>query len=130
MRRVTFFCFLLLLAAAFSAPTEAQTASFQANCLAGIPTSCTFDASRPAGSGSSCPAGTSITKYFWDFGVNNTSFTWTTSNPTNYTYPTGISTDVCLTVFCSNGSSATTCRCFSNVIGVGGCIRPGAGWTP
>jgi hypothetical protein len=130
MRRVTFFCFLLLLATALSAPAEAQTANFQANCASGIPTVCSFDATRPAGSGSSCPAGTTVTTYFWDFGVNNSSYTWTTSSTTNYTYQNGISTDVCLTVFCSNGSSATKCHCFSNQFGVNGCIRPGAGWTP
>jgi hypothetical protein len=130
MRRAVFFCFLLFLAAAFSAPAEAQTASFQMNCASGIPTNCVLDPLRPSGSGSSCPAGTSITQYFVDWGDGNSEFYTPPPHQKGHTYSSGLSTDVCLTVFCSNGTSATTCRCFSNVIGVGGCVRPGAGWTP
>lgn len=131
MKRSVFllFCLLGLIATAGSA--VAATANFQANCTAGIPTPCTFDPTRtPSGqTGTACP-GSSVSQYFWDFGDNT--YAWVTPPPhtTSHTYSGAIQTDVCLTVFCANGTSSTTCHCFANNIGVGGCIRPGASWTP
>jgi hypothetical protein len=120
-------CLLGLAVAAY--PAAAATAQFQANCAPGIPTNCVFDPLRPSGSGSACP-GSSISRYFWDFGDGTSVFITPPPNQTGHTYSSGISTDVCLTVFCANGTSATTCHCFSNVVGIGGCIRPIGDWTP
>ena len=126
-------CILLALCLLISLPAAAATANFQGNCDTGIPTKCVFDPNRtPSGqTGTSC-MGSSISQYFLDFGDGTSGFysypilqTWI-----YHTYTSAISTDICLTVFCTDGTHATTCHCFSNVIGVGGCIRPGAGWTP
>lgn len=133
MKKSVFLLFCLLGLVAIAGPAMAATADFQANCASGIPTSCSFDASRTpsGGTATACP-GSSIKKYFWDFGDG--AFAWVTGTPpsstTSHTYSGAIQTNVCLTVFCNNNTSATTCHCFANNIGVGGCIRPGAGWTP
>jgi hypothetical protein len=133
MKRSAFLLLCILGLVAMAGSASAATANFQANCASGIPTACTFDASRtPTGqTATSCP-GSSVWKYFWDFGYNATSFAWVTPPPhtTSYTYPGASQADVCLTVFCNDGTSATKCHCFANNIGINGCIRPGAGWTP
>lgn len=133
MKRSVFLLLCILGLVAMAGSASAATANFQANCASGIPTVCTFDASRtPTGqTATSCP-GSSVKKYFWDFG--DSAFAWVAGTPpsttANHTYSGAIQTDVCLTVFCNNNTSATTCHCFANNIGVNGCIRPGAGWTP
>lgn len=126
--RKCFSCLVLLVAVA--APAVAATANFQANCD-GFPTDCVFDPQRtPFGqSGTACP-GSSVKKYFWDFGDGTSTFKTPPPHQTGHTYTSFLTTDVCLTVFCNNNTSATTCHCFSNVVGLGGCIIPGAGWTP
>lgn len=122
---------LVVIVVAFAAPAMAVTANFQANCDPGIPTDCVFDPTRtPSGqTGTACP-GSSVKKYFWDFGDGTSTFKTPPPHQTSHTYSSGISTDVCLTVFCNDNTSTTTCHCFSNTIGVGGCIRPIGDWTP
>jgi PKD repeat protein len=125
-------CCLFILAVAMASPAAAATANFQANCDSGIPTDCVFDPTRtPSGqTGTSCP-GSTVKKYFWDFGDGNSEFVTPPPTQASHTYTAAeADIDVCLTVFCNNNTSATTCHCFSNQFGVNGCIRPGAGWTP
>jgi hypothetical protein len=127
------FCLFLLAAVAAQPAAATATANFQANCDSGIPTDCIFDPSRtPSGqTATSCP-GSSIKKYFWDFGDGtNSGFITPPPTQTSHTYSTSYADiDICLTVFCNDNTSATTCHCFSNTFGIGGCIRPGASWTP
>ncbi len=110
---------------------SAATADFQCNCTFPAPNFCVCDATRTSssGSGTSC-GGASIVQYFWDFG-DGTSF-FSASAFASHTY-TGQICEVDYTkvaVFCSDGSSATKSHCFCNYLGINGCIRPGAGWTP
>jgi hypothetical protein len=130
MRKTLILAAFALLSCAAAA--EAATANFQANCNSGIPTFCVFDPFRtPAGqTGTSCPGGAQPSAYFWDYGDGSSQWVIPPPHTASHTYNSGISTDVCVTVFCPDGSSATKCHCFSNVVGVNGCIRPGAGWTP
>jgi len=131
MKTRVFLLFCLLGLAAVAGPALAATANFQVNCDAGIPTDCVLDPTRtPAGqTGTACPNST-VKKYFVDWG-DGTSYFYTPPPPqTSHTYGGAIQTNICLTVFCNDGTSATTCHCIANNIGVGGCVRPGAGWTP
>jgi hypothetical protein len=126
------FCILGFVAAAGHAVV---TANFQANCDSGIPTDCVLDPNRtPSGqTATSCPAGYSVSKYFVDWGDGTSYFYFPPPHQTSHTFSGASSNDICLTVFCSNGTttvSTTTCHCFSNTLGIGGCVRPGAGWTP
>jgi hypothetical protein len=120
---------VLLLTLGFAATSFATTANFQAWCQSGIPTFCSFNANRtPSGqTPTSCTSG-SVSLYFWDFGDGGSA----TGGPGNsHVYPGAVNfASICLSVFCTDLTTATKCHCFSNVIGVGGCIRPGAGWTP
>jgi|GEM_PF-4700961 len=119
----------LLLLAVAATPAFAASANFQANCDTGL--HCVFDANRtPANqTGTSCGSA-SIDQFFWDLG-DGTSF-FTTSSFVSHTY----SQDYCetdfvsLAVFCDDNTSASKTHCFCSTIGIGGCIRPGAGWTP
>lgn len=122
----------LLALVAMALPLAAATADFQGNCASGIPTNCVFDATKTSstGPGTSCAPST-ISIYFWDF--DNTTTTddlWTTSSFVSHTY-TGAYCDVVrMTVFCANGTSDTRTIGLCNTFGVGGWIRPGAGWLP
>ena len=106
------------------------TADFQCNCSKGNPNNCVCDASRTSssGSGTSCGAATP-TNYFWDWGDGTSYFNGSYTSHSYYGqfceayYPR-------MTVFCSDGSSATRTHCYCNYLGINGCIRPGAGWTP
>ncbi|HEV7786522.1 MAG TPA: hypothetical protein VGQ28_14340 [Thermoanaerobaculia bacterium] len=125
---------LVVLATVAAMPAgAAASANFQANCDSGIPTDCIFDINRtPSGqTGTACP-GSSIKKFFIDYADGtNSGFIVPPPTQTSHTYTSGLTTtDVCLTVFCNDNTSATTCHCFSNQVGFNGCIRPGAGWTP
>jgi hypothetical protein len=115
-----FLCAMLLTAAT----AQAATANFQGNCN-GSTLSCSFDSLRPAGSPSSCSP-SFIWKETWDFGDNNTLFTGNTL--VNHTYANNSSVLVQLSVWCYDGTSASTSRvvCFS--VGVPGCIGPNVGW--
>jgi len=117
---------------AIAGPAAAATANFQANCDHGIPTDCIFDPTRTptGGTPTACP-GSSVKKYFWDFGDGTSAFVTPPPHTTSHTYSTGVQTDVCLTVFCNDGTSSPAgCHCFSNQVGVNGCIRNIANWTP
>lgn len=122
--------FACLLMAGGAATATAATADFQCNCT--FPDSqCVCDANRQSsfGPGTSCGSA-SVSIYFWDFG-DGTSF-FTTSAFVAHDYDGGWC-DVPLpelAVFCTDGSSATRGHCFCNTVGINGCIRPGAGWTP
>lgn len=128
------FLLCLLAFAAIAGPASAATANFQANCDPGIPTDCVFDPNRTSsfgGSPTACP-GSSVKKYFWDFGDGNSTFVTPPPHLASHTYsgPIGYA-EVCLIVFCNDGtSSPPACHCFSNQIGVNGCIRNIGSWTP
>ncbi|HEV7786523.1 MAG TPA: PKD domain-containing protein, partial [Thermoanaerobaculia bacterium] len=107
------------------------SANFQGFCDPGIPTDCVFDPTRtPSGQTATACPGSSVKKYFWDFGDGNSTFVTPPPSQIGHTYPSATNTDVCLTVFCNNNSSATTCHCFVNNIGINGCILPTGSWTP
>lgn len=131
MKKSVFLLFCLLGLIAIAGPAFAATANFQVNCASGIPTACVLDPNRtPSGqTGTSCP-GSSVSQYFVDWGDGTSYFYTPPPHQTSHTFSSGSSNDICLTVFCADGTSSTKCHCFSNVIGVNGCVRPGAGWTP
>jgi len=125
--------FLAVLMLALALPAAAATANFQGNCdPSSFPTDCIFDPTRtPAGeTGTACP-GSSVKKYFWDFGDGSSQFVTPPPSQTSHTYTSFLTTDVCLTVFCNNNTtSPTKCHCFSNLVGLPNCILPGLGWSP
>jgi hypothetical protein len=131
MKKSVFLALCILGLIAIAGPASAATADFQVNCASGIPTSCVLDPQRTpsGGTATSCAPGT-ITQYFVDWGDGTSYFYTPPPHQTSHTFSGASSNDICLTVFCSNGTSKTTCHCFSNTFGVGGCVRPGAGWTP
>jgi hypothetical protein len=131
MKKVVFLLFCMLAWVAIAGPASAATSDFQVNCASGIPTNCVLDPLRTptGGTPTSCAPG-SITQYFVDWGDGTSYFYTPPPNQTSHTYSGAVQTDICLTVFCSNGTSKTTCHCIANNIGVNGCVRPGAGWTP
>jgi hypothetical protein len=131
MKVSAFLLFCLLGLIAIAGPALAATVDFQVNCNSGIPTPCVLDPNRTptGGTPTSCP-GSSVSQYFVDWGDGTSYFYTPPPHQTSHVFQSGSSNDICLTVFCANGTSSTTCHCFSNVIGVGGCVRPGAGWTP
>lgn len=121
----------VVLLAGLSVPASAATANFQANCQLDIPTPCVFDANRaPDGQSATSCGSASVDQYFWDFG-DGTSF-FTTSSFVSHTYDQSYcDTDmVSLAVFCDDNSSASKTHCYCITVGIKGCIRPGAGWTP
>jgi hypothetical protein len=119
-----------LLAVVSATTASGTTADFQCNCTFPMPNYCVCDATRTSsgGSGTSCGSA-SISQYFWDFG-DGTSFFTTSSFVAHTYYGQQCVIYPKLAVFCSDGSSATRVHCYCNIFGVGGCIRPGAGWTP
>ena len=123
---------VLLLALAAGAPLLAATANFQGNCASGIPTVCSFDAGRaPAGQSTTSCGLVRVNQYFWNFDSgSSTAYLWTTSATASYTYTGAYCDFVDLAVFCNDNTSATKSHCLCNNIGIGGCIIPGAGWTP
>lgn len=132
MRKALILICALLLAAGGVATLQAATADFQANCdgLA-LPIDCVFDANRQSsyGPGTSCGSA-SVDQYFWDFGDG--AFKFTTSSFVAHRYAESYCEGdfVSLAVFCSDNSSATISHCYCSTVGINGCIRPGAGWTP
>ena len=122
----------LLVLGAFALPLLAASANFQGNCAAGIPTSCVFNANRtPAGQTATSCSPSTVSQYFWDFNSTiTTDDLFTTSSFVSYTYPGQYCDFVDMAVFCNNGMSATKSHCICNYLGFGGCIIPGAGWTP
>jgi hypothetical protein len=132
MKKCTLMLLCILGLVAVAGPAAAATADFQVNCAAGIPTSCVLDPQRTPSGGTptGCTPPATVVKYFADWGDGTSYFYTPPPHQTSHTYTSGIQTNICLTVFCSDGTSTTTCHCFANNIGVGGCVRPGAGWTP
>jgi hypothetical protein len=133
MKKVVFLLFCTLVLAAIASPSSAATtAEFQANCASGIPTNCVLDPLRTPSGGTptGCTVPATVTQYFVDWGDGTMYFYAPPPHQTSHKYCSPIQTDICLTVFCSDGTSKTTCHCFSNIIGINGCVRPGAGWTP
>jgi len=133
MRKALLGTLCALALAAASTRAEAATANFQGNCAwSGSNLNCVFDATKPSGSGSSCPAGTYITNYFWGYGdVNDPSadgFTSSSFVSHTYTPPQDAAVQVQLAVYCSNGTSASTTRWICVSIGFPGCIHTGSGW--
>lgn len=112
---------------------QAATANFQGFCTNSssggtLTTACKFTVLRtPSGqTGTSCaPAFISSTS--WNFGDGATG---TSPGTIEHTYTGVVGLDVTVTVYCTDNSSATATHCLYNNIGVGGCVRPGAGWTP
>jgi len=68
-----------------------------------------------------------ISSTSWDFGDGTTG---TSPGTINHTYTGVVGLTISVTVTCVDGSTASASHCLYNNIGVGGCIRPGAGWTP
>jgi hypothetical protein len=128
MKKFALLC--LLGFSVLAAPATAATANFQGICD-GFPMDCIFDPQRtPSGqTGTACP-GSSIKRYFWDFGDGSSTFKTPPPHQTGHTYSGSILTDVCLTVFCNDNTNATTCHCVSNTVGLPYCILVGAGWGP
>jgi len=135
MRKIVVCGLLAALAATFAAPAQAATANFQGYCENSfngvLTTDCVFDPTRtpPGQTGTACP-NSSIKKYFIDFGDGTSTFYTPPPHQIGHTYSGAMIVDICLTVFCNNNTSATTCHCMSNNIGFGGCILPGGGWMP
>jgi PKD domain len=135
MRKVLWVGFALLLAVGSMLPAHAAAnAEFQGNCTntPGTPltTSCVFSATRTPSSGSPTSCSPSyISNYFWDYGDGADSG-FTTNSSASHVYTGADDWDVCLSVFCGNGTSDTTCHCMINYIGIYGCILPGTGWGP
>jgi len=135
MKKALWVGFILLLAVGSALPVHAAAnAEFQGNCTntAGTPlrTDCVFSATRtPSGSSPTTCSPSTITSYFWDYG-DGTDSGFTSSSSVSHTYFGASSWDICLSVFCANGSSDTTCHCMINNIGINGCILPGGGWLP
>lgn len=134
MRRLLRIGLVLLLIAGSAWPALAATANFQGNCTNSVQggqlrTDCTFNATKaPAGQSTTSCAPSTIYQYFWDYGDGASEYT--TSSLRSHTYFGASCWDIDLAVFCTNGSSATASHCLCNNIGFGGCIIPGAGWTP
>lgn len=131
MSRTPLLLALLFLLTLGAGAASAATADFQCNCTFGsFPINCVCDADRQSsyGPGTSCGAATPTT-YFWDMGDGTSFFNGAyiahgyTSAICEGTYPR-------MTVFCSDGSNATRQSCICTYLGINGCIRPGAGWTP
>jgi hypothetical protein len=137
MRRIVVCGLLAALAALCAVPAQAATANFQGFCENSVvngtlTTDCVFDPTRtPTGqTGTACP-NSSIRKYFIDFGDGSSTFYVPPPHQKGHTYIGPMIVDICLTVFCNDGTtSPTTCHCMSNNIGFGGCILPGSGWKP
>jgi len=130
MKKWALLCLLGLSVLVLAAPASAATANFQGFCD-GYPLDCVFDPQRtPSGqTGTACP-GSSVKRYFWDFGDGSSTFKTPPPHQTGHTY-SGVSIwDVCLTVFCNDNTSATKCHCVSNSVGLPYCILAGAGWGP
>jgi hypothetical protein len=125
---------LVLLVAGSAMPASAASAEFQGNCTNSfsgqLRTDCVFNAQRTPSGGTptSCSPST-ISNYFWDYGDGSSSG-FTTSSFVSHTYYGAGIWDICLAVFCANGTSAEKCHCLSNNIGFGTCILPGSGWMP
>lgn len=133
MKTRVFLLFCLLGLTAIVGPAmAAATADFQVNCDSGIPTDCVLDPTRAAFSGTTfnpCP-NSSIKKIFVDWGDGTSYFYTPPPTQTSHTFTGASQNDICITVFCNDNTSDTQCRCFANNIGINGCVRPGAGWTP
>jgi hypothetical protein len=132
MKNLFLLSFCILGFVAVAGPAGAATANFQVNCASGIPTNCVLDPNRtPSGqTATSCPMGHSVTQYFVDWGDGTSYYYTPPPHQTSHIFLGASSNNICLTVFCSDGSSTIKCHCFSNTVGIGGCVRPGAGWTP
>ena len=132
MKRSALLLLCLVGLIAMAGPAAAASANFQGNCAPGIPTFCVFDPNRTptGGTPTGCTAPATISQLFWDFGDGTSTFASPPPTQIGHTYSTGVQTNVCLTVFCSDGTTSTGCHCFSNQIGVNGCIRNIGSWTP
>ncbi|MDY7096154.1 MAG: hypothetical protein SX243_24530 [Acidobacteriota bacterium] len=131
-RKLIVFGLALVFLIAPALVASATTANFEGWCSSSFPNNCVFDTRRPTASPTSCGS-SSIDEFFWDYGDNTypPQFETTTSPIGSHTYPPGMNTvDVCVTVFCVDGTSDTKCHCFGNVIGYSWCIRPVGSWTP
>lgn len=120
----------LVLLAAVATPAMAASANFQGNCTSAFPNDCVFDPQRtPSGQTATACPGSSVKRYFWDFGDGTSFFVTPPPHQTSHTYTSFLTTNICLTVFCNDNTSSTKCHTFSNVVGLPG-VMPGAGWTP
>lgn len=114
-----------------------NNAEFQGNCTNRITggvlyTDCDFDANRAPGGGTATTCTYGVNYLGWDFDTSISSDDlWFTSDFTpSYTYTGQFCDFIYLSVFCNGGSNAGTQHCMCNYVGIGGCIIPGAGWTP
>lgn len=131
MKKATLFL-VAVLTLCCALPAFANNAEFQGNCDSGIPTDCDFDAGRApfGGSPTSCTYG--IDYLGWDFDTSKTTddYWYTQDQTPSYTYNGQFCDFIYLSVFCNGGSNTGTSHCMCNVVGIGGCIIPGAGWLP
>ncbi len=128
----------ILILATFAGPAFAADANFQGNCTYVDPDSfaCEFDAMRTPGGQAPTTCNLAVpVRYSWRFGDGATAVT--TTPETDHLYvATPLWTppfiyDVCVSVECSDGSSAYKCHCadLTGQNNIGDCIQAG-GWTP
>jgi len=110
--------FAVLALAAITLPAHATSVDFQGNCIP-ISHTCDFDSAR--GSGTSCTAPLTITRYDWTFTNNTGTATGATAT---HAFASSAGGNITLKITCSDNSTATTTRsaCFS--FGFPGCIIP------
>ena len=112
---------------------SAATAEFQGYCTNStvggtLQTACTLTVARhPVGTPATDCGYWGISSTSWDLGDGNTA---TSLGTVYHTYVGVVGLTINVTVYCVDGSSASASHCLYNNFGVGGCIRPGAGWTP
>ncbi len=132
MKKATLFL-LAVLTLCFALPALAvNNAEFQGRCASGIPTACEFDSTRApfGGSPASCTYGIDYLGWDFDTSISTDDYWYTLDQQPEYTYNGQFCDFIYLSVFCNGGSNTGTAHCMCNVVGIGGCIIPGAGWLP
>lgn len=127
------FCVVVLALLGVADAALAATAEFQGFCTNSssggtLQTHCKFTVLRhPFGTPATNCGALGIASTSWNFGDGTTG---SSPGTIEHDYTGAVSTMVSVTVNCVDGSSASASHCFDNNIGFGGCIIPGAGWTP
>lgn len=119
--------------------SNAATANFQGNCTNStvggqLRTVCSFSPNKaPAGQSYTSCGGAGVSSYGWTFGDGSSTTTYPSIDfgRASHTYIGTVALTVSMTVYCSNGATATASHCLENSPPpTGGCIYPGLGWAP